>query len=56
MSLIIGIVVLAVGIAGFVAGYGMRSYLSFQRRRRAQRSRFDVPATSRTLDPPGRDA
>jgi hypothetical protein len=52
MSFIVGIVVLAVGIAGFIAGYGLRSYLSNQRRRRARRARFDIPGSGRTLDPP----
>ena len=52
MSLTLGIVVLAVGIAGFVAGYGLRSYLSNQRRKRARRARFEIPGSGRTLDPP----
>jgi hypothetical protein len=56
MSFVIGIIMLAVGAAGFVAGYALRSHLSHQRRMNARRSRLHVPSSGRTLDPPDTDA
>ena len=52
MIVIAGIAVLAAAVAGFIAGYALRSHLSRQRRERARRARFEIPGAGRTLDPP----
>ena len=41
----------AIWIAGFVSGYGLRSYVSYRRRTRARRSRYERPSARRTLAP-----
>jgi hypothetical protein len=46
MSIMVSIVLAAL-IAGFAAGYGMRSLVSLRRRRRMRRSRFSRPASHR---------
>ena len=38
-------------IAAFVSGYGLRSYVSYRRRTRSRRSRYERPSVRRTLAP-----
>jgi hypothetical protein len=41
----------AIGFAGFLSGYLLRSYVSYRRRLRARRARYDLPSGHRTLMP-----
>ena len=45
------LLMLAIWITGFAGGYVLRSYISFRRRTRTRRSRYDIPTTRRTLMP-----
>lgn len=50
MSITAGIM-LAVWIAGFAAGYGLRSYRSYRRRKREQMKRFNARCSSGPFTP-----
>jgi hypothetical protein len=44
-------ITVAIGFAGFVCGYLLRSYVSYRRRKRARRARYELATKHRIFAP-----